>query len=173
MIFVGLHSALQAAILALVFSATGHADSIGKLCSPQGGLEAKLEYCQDCHGPSGQGYRGFYPIPRLAGQQTEYIENQLRAFVERRRPNNIMANVAHVLSPAMITALATHFRSFNPAPLGGAPKQHVAAGKKIFEGGVPDANVAACAACHGPDATGKGPNSAPGRASSIHTSSRS
>ena len=89
-----------------------------------------MEYCQDCHGPSGQGYRGFYPIPRLAGQQTEYIENQLRAFVERRRPNNIMANVAHVLSPAMIAALAANFRSFNPAPLGGAPKNQVAAGRK-------------------------------------------
>ena len=29
-------------------------------------------------------------------------------------------------------------------------------GKRIFEDGVPDANVAACAACHGPDATGSG-----------------
>ena len=28
--------------------------------------------------------------------------------------------------------------------------------KKIFEDGVPDANVAACAACHGPDASGSG-----------------
>jgi cytochrome c553 len=146
---------LQAALLALVFSAPGRADSIDRSAAPRGGFEAKLQYCQDCHGPSGQGYRGFYPIPRLAGQQTQYIENQLRAFVERRRPNNIMANVAHVLSPAMINALATHFRSLNPAPLGGAPKQLVAAGRQIFEGGVPDANVAACAACHGPDATGR------------------
>ena len=156
MIFVGLHSALQATVLSLIFSATGYADSIDKQPPPQGGVAAKMEYCQDCHGPSGQGYRGFYPIPRLAGQQTEYIENQLRAFIERRRPNNIMANVAHVLSPAMIAALATSFRSFNPAPLGGGPKNQIAAGKKIFEDGVPDANVAACAACHGPDATGKG-----------------
>jgi cytochrome c553 len=31
----------------------------------------------------------------------------------------------------------------------------VAAGKKIFEDGVPDSNIVACAACHGPDATGK------------------
>ena len=154
--FAGLQFALQAAILGLVFPATGRANSLDRPAAPRGALEAKMEYCQDCHGPSGQGYRGFYPIPRLAGQQTEYIENQLRAFVERRRPNNIMANVAHVLSPAMIAALAANFRSFNPAPLGGAPKNQVVAGRKIFEDGVPDANVAACAACHGPDATGKG-----------------
>jgi cytochrome c553 len=30
------------------------------------------------------------------------------------------------------------------------------AGRQIFEDGIPDANVAACAACHGPDARGSG-----------------
>ena len=96
---VSLQLPLQAVILALAFSATGHADSVDRPAVARGGFEAKLQYCQDCHGPSGQGYRGFYPIPRLAGQQTDYIENQLRAFVERRRPNSIMANVAHVSEP--------------------------------------------------------------------------
>ena len=51
-------------------------------------LQAKMQYCYDCHGPSGQGYRGFFPMPRLAGQTTEYLENQLRAFVEHRRENS-------------------------------------------------------------------------------------
>jgi cytochrome c553 len=151
---VGLQLALQAAILAIVFSAIGRADSTERSASSKGGIEAKLQYCQDCHGPSGQGYRGFYPIPRLAGQQTEYLENQLRAFVERRRPNLIMSNVAHVLSPAMIAALAAKFRDFNPKPLGGAPKGLAAKGEKIFQEGAPEANVAACAACHGPEARG-------------------
>jgi len=148
--------ALPSAILSVVLSATGYAEGVDKPAPHAGGFEAKIQYCQDCHGPSGQGYRGFYPIPRLAGQQTEYFENQLRAFVERRRPNNVMANVAHVLSPPMIEALATHFRSFNPPPLGGAPRRQVAEGRRIFEDGLPGANVAACAACHGPDAMGKG-----------------
>ena len=115
-----------------------------------------MEYCQDCHGPSGQGYRGYYPMPRLAGQQTEYLKNQLQAFVEHRRTNNIMFNVAHSLSPAMIAALAADFRALNPKPLGGGPRRLVATGEKIFQDGVPDANVAACAACHGPDAKGSG-----------------
>jgi cytochrome c553 len=56
----------------------------------------------------------------------------------------------------MITAIAASFKNLNPKPLGGAPKRLVAAGKNIFENGVPDANVAACAACHGPEATGHG-----------------
>ncbi len=139
------------AILTIVLAATGRADAAVVF---KGAVEAKLQYCQDCHGPSGQGYRGFFPIPRLAGQQAEYLENQLRAFVEHRRPNPIMSNVAHVLSPDMITALATKFREFNPKPLAGGPKELAAKGEKIFQGGVPEDNVAACAACHGPQALG-------------------
>ena len=123
---------------------TTHADEV----------QAKLSYCKDCHGPSAQGYRGYFPIPRLAGQQPEYLENQLRAFIEHRRTNNVMFNVAHSLSPEIISALAANFSSLNPAPISGGPRQLVATGRKIFEDGVPDANIAACAACHGPDATG-------------------
>ena len=67
-----------------------------------------------------------------------------------------MFNVAHVLKPAMITAIASSFQKLNPRPFGSASKKLVAAGKDIFENGIPDANVAACAACHGPDATGHG-----------------
>ena len=65
-----------------------------------------------------------------------------------------MINVAHTLSPAMLTALATNFHNLNPKPVGGAPKELVAAGKKIFEEGIPDANVPPCASCHGPEAKG-------------------
>ena len=119
-------------------------------------VEAKIGYCQDCHGHLGQGYRGYYPIPRLAGQQVEYIKNQLSAFIERRRTNNIMFSVAHVLRPAEMTVIATKFHSFDPGPIGGVPKARVAAGKKIFEDGIPEQNVAACAACHGPNAEGRG-----------------
>ncbi len=96
-------------------------------------------------------------MPRLAGQQPEYLENQLRAFIERRRTNPVMSNVAHALNPSMITALATYFSQLNPKPLGGAPEELVAAGKKIFEEGIPQADVQACASCHGSDAKGNGP----------------
>jgi cytochrome c553 len=115
-----------------------------------------MEYCQDCHGLSGQGHRGFFPIPRLAGLQPEYIKNQLQAFVERRRVNPIMFNVALDLSPSMQTTLAANFSRLNPTAIGGAPKELVATGRKIYEDGVPDANVAACTSCHGPDAKGNG-----------------
>jgi cytochrome c553 len=138
--------ALSAAISVATLSGAARADDV----------TAKLSYCKDCHGQSAQGYNGYFPIPRLAGQQTEYVKNQLQAFVEHRRTNNVMFNVAHSLSPAMINALAENFHNLNPPPFGGAARQSVAEGRRIFEDGIPDANVAACAACHGPNATGSG-----------------
>jgi cytochrome c553 len=153
-LLVRLRLALQTAILVVTVIGLARADDQPAALS--GSIQAKLSYCKDCHGASAQGYRGFFPIPRLAGQQTEYLENQLRAFIEHRRTNNVMFNVAHALSPSMVSGLAASFRSLDPAPIGGAPRQLAAEGKRIFEDGVPDANVAACAACHGPDATGTG-----------------
>src|ERR1700719_3639100 len=143
------------ALLAVVLATAAGAEDKSPVAKQD--VQAKLAYCEVCHGVSAQGFHGYYPIPRLAGQQTEYLENQLQAFVEHRRTNNIMFNVGHVLSPAMIAALAADFKDLNPKPLGGAPKDLVAAGKKIFEEGIPSGNVPPCGSCHGPDAKGNGP----------------
>jgi cytochrome c553 len=62
----------------------------------------------------------------------------------------------HGLTPAMQTALAERFGTFNPEPIGGGPRRLVEAGKKLYQEGAPDANVPACAACHGPEALGEG-----------------
>jgi len=118
-----------------------------------GELKAKTDYCKTCHGVGGQGFRGAFPMPRLAGQQPEYLANQLQAFIDKRRTNPVMFNVAHVLSPPMLKALAAHFQSLDPKPLGGAPKALVAEGKKIYLEGI-GSNVPACASCHGPEAKG-------------------
>ena len=95
-------------------------------------------------------------MPRLAGQQPEYISNQLQAFIDKRRTNPVMFGVAHVLDPAMVKALSEYFKSLDPKLLGGggATKENVVAGKEIYEEGLPRANVPPCASCHGPDAKG-------------------
>jgi len=156
----GVNSVLRMAILALALlpplSLAVHADE----------FQAKLLYCKTCHGLSGQGYRGYFPMPRLAGQQPQYLENQLRAFIERRRTNPIMANVAHALSPSMVSELAEHFRALDPKPIGGAPRQGLSTGKRIFDDGIPEANVPACSACHGAD--GKGQNEIPRLAGQLY-----
>ncbi|MGO9007141.1 MAG: c-type cytochrome [Beijerinckiaceae bacterium] len=149
-----LASLLHAAIFAVVFAAAGRAEESSTQTVSTQALQAKIVYCKTCHGISAQGFRGAFPIPRLAGQQPEYIKNQLQAFIERRRTNPVMFGVAHVLSPAMVGGLAAHFKNLDPKPLGGAPKDLVAAGKAIFHNGVPSANVPPCETCHGPDAKG-------------------
>jgi cytochrome c553 len=153
---IGLRLALQTAILAIAFSAAGRAQEANKVDFSKQALQAKEDYCKTCHGASGQGFRGTSPMPRLAGQQPEYFENQLRAFIEGRRDNKYMYNVSHVLSPAMRTALAMHFKDLDPKPLGGAPRELAAAGKKIYEEGISDPAIPACASCHGPQAKGNG-----------------
>lgn len=138
----------------LVLAAAGVSRATAGSHPARGGLQGKIEYCTYCHGASGQGYRAYYTMPRLAGQTPEYIENQLRAYAGHRRKNPIMADVARALSPGMQADLARHFASLRAAPSGHGGSALAAKGKKIFEEGLPDENVPACAACHGLDAHG-------------------
>lgn len=151
----GLRFALQAALFAISFCAMGHADDGGTAAFSRQGFQAKLEYCKTCHGYSGQGYYGYFPIPRLAGQQPKYLENQLLAFNERTRTNPVMSNVAHSLSPSMVAALAAHFKDLESRPSGGGPRNRVGAGRTIYQEGLPESNVPACSACHGQMANGQ------------------
>ena len=149
-----LRSVLLATAFFIAVCAAAHAEDKRASAVSNAELKAKTDYCKTCHGLAGQGFRGSFPMPRLAGQQPEYLENQLQAFIERRRTNPVMFNVAHVLSPPMLKALATHFQDLDPKPLGGGPRELAAAGKKIYEEGIPSAEVPPCASCHGPDAKG-------------------
>jgi cytochrome c553 len=163
---VTLQLVLQMAILTVVISAPRQADAADTAAHSrrglQGrteyrGLQAKIEYCTDCHGTSGRGYYGDVTMPRLAGQPPDYLENQLRAFADRNRDKDFVINMSkvHGLSLEMRTALAIHFRDLDPGPIGGGPKNLVATGKTVYEEGVPEADIPACAACHGPEAKGQ------------------
>ena len=152
---IGSRWALPTAVLAAAFLASGPSDGADTTGHSRQGVEAKLEYCETCHGLSGEGYHGYFTMPRLAGQQPRYIEDQLRAFIERRRTNQVMFNVAHSLSPSMLAALANHFHGLHPGPAGDGPQRLVAGGKTIYEEGIPEANVAACFACHGLEGYGQ------------------
>ena len=140
-----------AAMLTAALAAAGHAhDAIDR-----GSFEAKLFYCETCHGQSGQGFHGYIPIPRLAGQPQQYIENQLGAFVEGRRLHPIMSGVAKSFDPSMRAALAAHFSRIDSGPLGGGPGRSLDVGRQLYEWGVPDSNVPACMVCHGDRAKGQ------------------
>jgi cytochrome c553 len=158
----GLVLALPAASLAIAISATGKADGANARHGPRGEIGAKIEYCKNCHGSAGEGFQGFYVAPRIAGQPAAYLENQFKAILDGKRDNPparmFMVHALQGLSPSALRALADYFSSLNPPPAGGAPRHLAAEGRKIYEEGVPDANVPACAACHGPDGKGQDAN---------------
>jgi cytochrome c len=68
----------------------------------------KTASCEKCHGP-----RGCAPvqglIPRLCGQNNEYLEAQLLEFQDGRRPQPIMHETTKLLSAETIKQLANYF----------------------------------------------------------------
>src|SRR5512135_3025063 len=77
-------STLPTTFLAAVFFVAGLTEGAHAASVSQKDLKAKLDYCEVCHGIDARGFVGYFPIPRLAGQQVEYIENELNGFVQHK-----------------------------------------------------------------------------------------
>jgi cytochrome c553 len=72
-----------------------------------GNLETGVPACASCHSPNGIGIPPNYP--RIAGQHSDYLAAQLRAFrtEERTRdPNNVMHMIASRMSEREIQAVS-------------------------------------------------------------------
>ena len=122
-------------------------------------VDGALHVCSSCHGFGG---RSISPtFPRLAGQQKDYLVAQLQAFRDKTRADphaqTYMWGMAKHLSDPVIEAIAAYY-SAQP-PVAGTPvtSPQIAAGAKIFSGGIPSQNVPACMGCHGAKAAGVGP----------------
>jgi len=68
--------------------------------------EFSVPACMACHGPDGKGVAPNFP--RLAGQQTPYIEKQLLAFKNGTRSDPMMSPIAYTLSAEQIKNLALY-----------------------------------------------------------------
>jgi cytochrome c553 len=116
-----------------------------------------IRNCTWCHGGSAQGYT---PAPRLAGQTPRYIETQMMSFREHTRNSpfskQYMWAAAGHLSPQAVHSLATYFSSLSARAANDGDRERTAEGKAIYRDGVPQSNIVACIACHGPDAEGAG-----------------
>jgi cytochrome c553 len=138
---------LKIAVMAIAFSAAaalaGHAEN------------AAIRNCNWCHGASGQGYT---PAPRLAGQRPQYVATQLMNFSSHARDNPFskmyMWGVAANLSHQVVHDLAAYYSTLSPRAANDGDKELAAAGRSIYQEGMPDANIAACVVCHGPNAEG-------------------
>jgi cytochrome c553 len=139
---------LKIVVLALICSVpwlASHAESPG------------VRNCTWCHGSSAKGY---LPAPRLAGQHPQYLENQLVNFSEHTRDNPLskqyMWGAAGNLSPLIARDLARYFSMLSFEAANDGYPELAAAGKKIYEEGIPESNIVSCVACHGPNAQGIG-----------------
>ena len=98
--------------------------------------------------------------PRLAGQRRIYIEQQLASFASRTRDapfsKQYMWGAAANLRPWEAHALSVYFSNLLPRAADDGDRELVALGETIYQRGMPDANIAACVASHGPKGEGVG-----------------
>ena len=122
------------------------------------GEEKAVNLCSTCHGPLGVSTSPEFPI--LAAQRRGYLESQLEAFRAKTREEKIahdfMWGIAGDLDDHMIDSVARYYAAQPPAPGKPGDPTLIAKGKQLYEQGVPDRSIPACATCHGADAAGVG-----------------
>jgi cytochrome c553 len=116
-----------------------------------------VELCSTCHGPYGISTSPDFPI--LAAQREGYLEAQIDAFRSHARAekdaHDIMWGIAGNLDPAIIKGIAQYYAGQPPAPGRVQDPAAIAKGKEVYDKGVPERGIPACATCHGQDAKGQ------------------
>jgi len=79
----------------------------GEQLAKLGDLNLRVQACESCHGPNGQGEPP--AVPYLAGQYAHYISVQIQMFRQGIRKSQQMEDPAHSLREPDITAVAAYF----------------------------------------------------------------
>ncbi|TSE26592.1 c-type cytochrome [Tepidimonas aquatica] len=108
--------------------------------------------CAVCHGPCGQGVAANFP--RLAGQNPQYLANQLKAFARGERKDTAMTEKVKGLSDSDIEAVAEYYARQKPGHTPSGDELLLAVGRFVYERGNRHAGLPPCATCHGPGAVG-------------------
>ncbi|MFT5933626.1 MAG: cytochrome c553, partial [Hydrogenophaga sp.] len=137
-----------AAALAFSFGAqaqTGKPDLV-KGAALYGGV------CIACHAADGN---SMIPAnPKLAQQHPEYLVKQLQEYKSGKRENAIMKGFASALSDEDMRNISFWLASQKGTPGFASNKETIALGERVYRGGIPDRQIAACAACHSPNGAG-------------------
>ncbi len=113
--------------------------------------KGKAAACAACHGANGNSANPQWP--NLAGQHEGYLYQQLKHFKSGERSNPVMAGQVANLSDQDMQDLAAYFAGLE-MEVGAANEDIADKGEAIWRGGIPERNVPACAACHGPGGDG-------------------
>jgi len=111
----------------------------------------KSAACGACHGPTGNSAMAEWP--KLAGQGSRFLFDQLKAFKAGARQNPVMQGQVAALSEQDMRDLAAHYTLQKPAP-GVASKDAVAVAQPLYRAGNAGRALPACGACHGPAGAG-------------------
>ena len=120
------------------------------------GKTLALQVCSNCHGVDGNSTSPNFP--RLAAQPEPYLVVQLQSFRghDRRDPAGFeyMWGLSRKLTDAQIAGIASYFHDQTPRPNPAGSGVEAAAGRAIFQDGLPEQHVPACASCHGANGEG-------------------
>lgn len=109
--------------------------------------------CAACHGADGNSTNAEWP--KLAGQSELYLIKQLTEYRNDKRKNSVMSAMAKAIeSDEDVLHIAAYFSSVEGSPGKAKGAELMAEGESIYRGGIAEAGVAACTACHGPTGAG-------------------
>ena len=108
--------------------------------------------CAACHAADGNSTTP--ANPKLAQQHPEYLAKQLNEFKSGKRANAVMSGMVASLSDDDMRNISFWLASKQAKPGFAKDKDSVALGERIYRGGIPDRQVAACAGCHSPNGVG-------------------
>ena len=139
-------------------SRVGNADRGAKIAA--WGTSKGVASCSSCHGYDGAG-NGADLIPRLAGQSSAYLMQQLDMYASGQRQNVYMHNFAQRLSAqvrADVSAYYASLRSSFPPPENEFYPALLARGRHLANVGDDKLTVQSCNNCHGPQGAGEYPD---------------
>lgn len=115
-----------------------------------------VQVCSICHGMDGNSVSPNFP--RLAGQPPDYLISQMKGFRSQQRADpagfEYMWGLSHKLTDDQIKGLAEYYAKQVAQPNAPVDAQLMAAGKEIYEKGLPAKEAPPCIACHGPKGEG-------------------
>src|SRR5690606_8586540 len=127
--------------------------ALDEQCGPEpffAGPGPPLPLCASFHGGP-DGLPVHESVPLLGGQHAEYLARSLRDYASGARESGMMQLFAADLSENDIEALAEAYAAGDPAvAVPAEPAGNIAAGSAIYELGIPEQGVPACATCHSP-----------------------
>jgi cytochrome c553 len=110
------------------------------------------QVCVACHAADGNSNT---PVnPKLAQQHPEYLAKQLQEFKSGKRENAVMLGFATALSAEDMRNISAWLASQKVTTGVATNKDLVSLGERIYRGGIPDRQVAACMGCHAPNGAG-------------------